>query len=169
MSILISKNNNMQIFKNDDYHYRIYFESMYDPSSNLFQIIDNKLIGQLLFELNKDLIQDYKKYEDYELYIFKKTNELQDTNHYLYFKNNVKNVDHNNKKINLTILELKNSDFLKIQMKELNLFIKIENNKKINIDVSLVYDEELSQFKIDAALYLIEKIFFRFKNYVSSS
>lgn len=169
MSILISKNNNMHIFKKDDYHYSINFESMYDPSSNLFQIIDNKLIGQLLFELNKDLIQDYKKYENYELYIFKKSNELQDINHYLYFENNIKNIDSNNKKIDLTILELQNSDFLKIQMKELNLFIKIENNQKINIDISLVYDEELSQFKIDAGLFLIEKIFFRFKNYVSSS
>lgn len=161
---IISNDKNIIIKRFNDLYYSIEFESSYDYSSNFSEIIDNKIIGNLLYELNKDLIQEYKKIDEYELLIFDNINSNLDNNYYLYFKYDLESI--NNLKILKVILkELDEYDYEKIELDYINIYIDIENNY-IRFKCELFYKNKLSQFKIDMIILLLKKIIFRLSNYI---
>jgi len=160
---IISNDKNLLIKKYNDYQYSIEFESSYDPSSNLLQIIDNKAIGSLLYELNKDLIKQYQKIGDYEYLLFDNLDSNLDNNYYLNFKYDIENI--NNIKILRILLKDLNNNYEKIELEYINIYIVIENNN-INFKWEIYCKDILSQFKIDIVILLLKKIIFRLNNYI---
>ena len=69
--------NNVIIKKINNFLYSIEFETSYDNSSNFIEIVNKKIIGSLLYELNNDLIYKYSKIDDYELLMFNNINTLE--------------------------------------------------------------------------------------------
>jgi hypothetical protein len=161
---IISNDKNIIIKKFNDLYYLIEFESSYDFSSNFLEIVDNKIIGSLLYELNKDIIKEYQKIDEYELLIFDTINSNLDNNYYLYFKYDIENIN-DVKILKIILKELDNNDYEKIELDYFNIYIIVENNY-IKFKNELVYKNELSQFKIDMIILLLKKIFFRLNNYI---
>jgi len=160
---IISNEKNLLIKKYNDYQYSIEFESSYDHSSNLLQIIDNKVIGSLLYELNKDLIKEYQKIGDYEFLLFDNLDSNLDNNYYLNFKYDIENI--NNIKILRILLKDLNNNYEQIALQYINIYIVIENNN-INIKWEIYCKDILSQFKIDIIILMLRKIIFRLNNYI---
>ena len=161
---IISNDKNILVKKIKDLNYSIEFDSKYDSSSNFLDIVNNNILGSLLYELNKDLIKEYKKIDDYELIIFDTLNSNLDNNYYLYFKYNIEN-NNDLKILKVIISDLDLPDFEKIEINYINIYL-YTNNNNITFKADLFYNKKLSQFKIDMLIILLRKIIFRLKNYI---
>jgi len=158
--------NKIIIKKINDLLYSIEFETLYDSSSNFIEIINNKIIGSLLYELNNDVIYKYSKINNHELLMFNNLNTLLDTNYYLYFKYDVENIN-NTIVLNILLNNYNNIEnkYDKIELEYLIIYINlIDNNIKFKID--FFYKKELSQLKIDIIIFLLKKIIIRLKKYI---
>lgn len=161
---IISNEKNIIVKKINDLDYSIEFESTYDPSSNLLEIVNNKILGSLLYELNKDLIKEYKKLNEYELLIFDTINSNLDNNYYLNFKYNIEE-NGDLKILNVEINNINLENFEKIEINKIIIYIFIKDNF-IKFKADLFYNKELSNFKIDMVIMLLRKIIYRLNNYI---
>jgi hypothetical protein len=161
---IISTEKDIIIKKFNDISYSIDFNDKYDKLSNFIEIINNKQIGYLLYELNKDLINDYKNIDNNELLIFDKLSINQDNEYYLYFTYNIEDLT-NIKKLNIELKDLNNDNYEKLNLESLNIYVKLSDDN-ISFQSNILFNNELSQFKIDMIFILLKKIIFRLKNYI---
>jgi hypothetical protein len=163
---IISTDNNIIIKKCNDSYYSIEFQSVYNSLSNFLVVINNKNMGNLLYELNKDLIKEYKKIDEYELLIFDNISNDLDNNYYLYFKYDIEIIN-DLIILKLILKKLDENYYENIEFESINIYICInKNNDYINFKCDIIFKNILSQFKIDIIMLLLKKIFFRLNNYV---
>ena len=175
MATILSNENDIIItFDNDDY--TISFTGKYNDNANIRNIIKQNKLYELLYSLNKDIIEKYEMTShndvnnvDYILNFGTNMNNFFNNKLTLKYKLNLFNKTYiiNNDKFEIigsSINTNTNITLSELNVKNLFICIEIINNNIIKLNLSYNFID--SKLQKNALVSVLSKIFLRLKNYL---
>ena len=165
---LIEKEKNIYLYKKNDYKFLIFYTEEFNNKSNLINIIKEEKIFSLINQLNDDLIlQFYKKDNKNLFYIFNlqgfdlinKICKIEFTYEIINKKKNVLSI----------IFNIIDDNDIMVEpniIKNLQIDFEINNNKIIS-NSYINFKDNIEFFKRDILLLFFKKIIYRLKKYTS--
>lgn len=176
---LVSKTDDITMKKKDN-KYKLEFESKIKSYDKLMEIIKKQKFYELLYMLNKDIIESYdsKMISDTEFntlltFSIVEDDEFNEFDKYYIKMSNLMEIEESSKKISVTIKgkeeDHKTKDYVKINIDDLKTKISIDREKmEIEIKLTFKFAEKKIPTHIEkSASLFFNKVIHRFKKYIS--
>lgn len=176
---LVSKNDDI-VMKKKDNKYKLEFESKIKTYDKLMEIIKKQKFYELLYLLNKDIIESYegtlksdKNFDTLLTFSIIEDDEYDEFDKYYIRMNNNMEIEEHSKKIIVTIkgtgMEYKTKDYVKINVDDLKTKISIDK-EKMEIDIKLTFkfaDKKMPTHIEKSVSLFFNKVIHRFKKYIT--